>query len=317
MAVLGEEALLPPPPGQQHPTGNAGLLCIYAALGAALLCSFAEGWLSLRLVQRWRKAFESSGGARASGSAGDGSGLATQPLLGKAGGGGEERDKASATIPELIGLSAPDTHILMLAFTAGAAAALGLVGWVGGGWGPGHACALPAWPPARTETAVVWWVGCAGWRGSLDLPCTAPHQPAGPHPLLHRQNHRLRVHRPRPPCLQADHPEDAGGGAGVRRVHRHPRRAVHGGWVGVGVGGWVWGALSSCGVEGVVCADLCPVLATPRVCCIPLASLLAPACGQVAMTRLNVRIRQQLFASLMGQASGRGAGGSRGGGSGG
>ncbi|PSC71292.1 ATP-binding cassette sub-family B member 9 [Micractinium conductrix] len=125
VAVLGEEALLPPPPGQQHPTGNAGLLCIYAALGAALLCSFAEGWLSLRLVQRWRKAFESSGGARASGSAGDGSGLATQPLLGKAGGGGEERDKASATIPELIGLSAPDTHILMLAFTAGAAAALG------------------------------------------------------------------------------------------------------------------------------------------------------------------------------------------------
>ena len=37
------------------------------------------------------------------------------------------QDKESATIPELILLSAPDAHILLLAFTAGAAAALGLV----------------------------------------------------------------------------------------------------------------------------------------------------------------------------------------------
>lgn len=37
------------------------------------------------------------------------------------------QDKESATIPELILLSAPDAHILLLAFTAGAAAALGQV----------------------------------------------------------------------------------------------------------------------------------------------------------------------------------------------
>lgn len=57
-----------------------------------------------------------------SGGGSSGSGMA-EPLLGKS---GDTQDKdSSATIPELILLSGPDAHILMLAFTAGAVAALG------------------------------------------------------------------------------------------------------------------------------------------------------------------------------------------------
>lgn len=41
------------------------------------------------------------------------------------------QEAENATIPELIRLSLPDSHILLLAFTAGAVAALGQVGRVG------------------------------------------------------------------------------------------------------------------------------------------------------------------------------------------
>ncbi|EFN54348.1 hypothetical protein CHLNCDRAFT_36050 [Chlorella variabilis] len=116
VAVLGEERLLPPDPGDaSDPPGSVGLLCMYASIVVALLCSFMEGWLGQRLVARWRKQHEAA--EEAAGQAG-----ARQPLLGK---GKAAKEADSATIPELIKLSAPDTHILFMAFTAGAAAALG------------------------------------------------------------------------------------------------------------------------------------------------------------------------------------------------
>ncbi|KAL4458512.1 hypothetical protein ABPG75_013377 [Micractinium tetrahymenae] len=131
-AVLAEDRLLPPgPDAPAEAVGHSGLLCMYGSIVAALLCSFLEGWLGQRLVARWRKLCEAleasmAGGSSRSGSSAHGSSgsSAAQPLLGKATAVVEE-DKESATIPELILLSAPDAHILMLAFTAGAAAALG------------------------------------------------------------------------------------------------------------------------------------------------------------------------------------------------
>lgn len=55
VAVLGEERLLPPDPGDaSDPPGSVGLLCMYASIVVALLCSFMEGWLGQRLVARRR-----------------------------------------------------------------------------------------------------------------------------------------------------------------------------------------------------------------------------------------------------------------------
>lgn len=157
VAVLGQGAVLPPPPGSQD-VGAAGLLCMYVSIVAALLCSFAEAWLCAALVAHWRKAHEAAREARSAGGA-------AEPLLGKQGKAAEVRAVAavgegymgaagstavaccaiylpsrthtltlrlpqeheSATIRELAGLAVPDGHLLLLAFTAGAAAALGQV----------------------------------------------------------------------------------------------------------------------------------------------------------------------------------------------
>lgn len=130
-AVLAEDRLLPPgPDAPAGAVGHAGLLCMYGSIVAALLCSFLEGWLGRQVVVRWRKQCEALEGGAAGGSSRSGSSVhgssgssVAQPLLGKAP--APDEDKESATIPELILLSAPDAHILLLAFTAGAAAALG------------------------------------------------------------------------------------------------------------------------------------------------------------------------------------------------
>lgn len=82
VAVLGQGAVLPPPPGSQD-AGAAGLLCMYASIVACLLCSFAEAWLCAALVARWRKAHEAAEEARAGGAA--------EPLLGKQGKAAEVR----------------------------------------------------------------------------------------------------------------------------------------------------------------------------------------------------------------------------------
>jgi len=183
VAVLGQEQLLPPPPGCEGTAcGRVGLLCLYTSIVAGLLTSFAENWLGRRLVAARRKRHEAAEAA-----AGVASGV-RQPLLAKgkakqvsapalrsAGGNGcssvttyatlapveqmagsarteqgphhlcsclhlQLQEAESATIPELIRLSLPDSHILLLAFTAGAAAALGQVGWREAG--RGRCCAL-------------------------------------------------------------------------------------------------------------------------------------------------------------------------------
>jgi hypothetical protein len=117
VAVLGEEQLLPPHPGDQPASrGDVGLLCMYVCVIVALLCSFMEGWLGQRIITQRRKQHEAADEV-------SGGGSSQQPLLGGKGKVAQETD--SATIPALIKLSAPDSHILFLAFTAGAAAALG------------------------------------------------------------------------------------------------------------------------------------------------------------------------------------------------
>lgn len=68
------------------------------------------------------------------------------------------QEAENATIPELIRLSLPDSHILLLAFTAGAVAALGQVGRVGskgGLFGMGGRAGL-----------------CCCWRWQLEQPNT-------------------------------------------------------------------------------------------------------------------------------------------------
>lgn len=89
VAVLGEEAVLPPPPPPQGASGDVGLLCMYTAIVAALLCSFAENALALRLVASWRKTHETAEEARAvSGGAScsnAGASSMQQPLLSKKG----------------------------------------------------------------------------------------------------------------------------------------------------------------------------------------------------------------------------------------
>ncbi|PRW60050.1 ATP-binding cassette sub-family B member 9 [Chlorella sorokiniana] len=117
VAVLGQEQLLPPPPECEGVAcGRVGLLCLYTSIVAGLLASFAENWLGRRLVADRRKRHEAAEEAAAAASG------VRQPLLSK---GKAKKEAESATIPELVRLSLPDSHILFLAFTAGAAAALG------------------------------------------------------------------------------------------------------------------------------------------------------------------------------------------------
>lgn len=126
MAVLAEER--PWPVGGR--SGDVGLFAMYASIVAALLGSFVEEWAAQGLVRRWRKAGEATAAQRRSGAA--------EPLLGasascsvdgkEVGSSGSEQQQQhseSATIAALVKLAAPDTPILLLAFTAGAAAALG------------------------------------------------------------------------------------------------------------------------------------------------------------------------------------------------
>lgn len=156
VAVLGAAALLPPPADCRGVAcGRVGLLCMYVSIVAGLLASFLEGWLGCRLVAARRKQHEAAEEARSE---------AQQPLLGKKGGkkvrkgclrgaaalAGRrvrwarmqvlatcspaalaeppctpQEGETAATISELLRLSLPDGLILLLAFTAGAAAALG------------------------------------------------------------------------------------------------------------------------------------------------------------------------------------------------
>eukprot|EP00887_Chlorella_sp_A99_P006350 scaffold3.g6350.t1 len=121
VAVLSDATLLPPPHGEAHRRGDVGLLCMFASIVASLVASFVEEWATQGLVLRWRKRHE----AAATAVTGPGA-----PLLGgagKPGGGASKEEQESATIAALLRLAAPDTPILLLAFTAGAVAALGKI----------------------------------------------------------------------------------------------------------------------------------------------------------------------------------------------
>ncbi|GAB4821914.1 hypothetical protein N2152v2_008960 [Parachlorella kessleri] len=115
VATLGMDLLLP---STEH-CGCSGLLCMYAAILVALTASFVENAAAQRMISNWKRRLDRV----REGSA------AAEPLLagavGKKEQDGEEEGDHNATIMALVKLSAPDTPILLLAFTAGAAAALG------------------------------------------------------------------------------------------------------------------------------------------------------------------------------------------------
>lgn len=180
VAILGEERLLPPPEDPRTgATGESGLACMYAAILAALLSSFLEAWLARSLVARWRKQHEAAEAARGEARQPLLGGKAAKPEVicgGRAGGRGEccsslfscvqqqrhsmhpsegaslplipsirvlpVQHEESATIAELMKLSLPDSLILLLAFSAGAVAALGQASAGREGWqreAAGHA----------------------------------------------------------------------------------------------------------------------------------------------------------------------------------
>ena len=117
VAVLGEDRLLPPPPPPSHSPpvaafagdgggiggvsdasnvgGNVGLLCMYVSIVGALLASFVEHWLAVRLVGEQRQRHEGRGRGASGSGGGGGSADASRPLLSKdAGGLGEVRGRA-------------------------------------------------------------------------------------------------------------------------------------------------------------------------------------------------------------------------------
>lgn len=131
VAILGSDHVFPT-------SKKSGLAYIYASIVTALLTSFIQAPTAQAMVTRWKR----QAALRAPPSSIGSDDEVTAPLLGgdgsspgKAEGGptaaaapdsaehGEETRRA--TIGALLKLSAPDTPILLLAFTAGAAAALG------------------------------------------------------------------------------------------------------------------------------------------------------------------------------------------------
>ncbi|CAL5221232.1 g3384 [Coccomyxa viridis] len=103
VALLGADLLFP----GRH--GQSGLLYMFAAIVTSLLCTFAEMFAACALISGW----EEGGG---------GGDEAAQPLL-------DKTDKAAlqrqSTIAMLLSFSAQDTPLLIVAFLAGAVAALG------------------------------------------------------------------------------------------------------------------------------------------------------------------------------------------------
>ena len=113
VAILGSDGLLPDP---RHP-GRVGLLYLYSSVVLGLLASFAESAAATGLVAGWQKRFEAAAAAE--------DGEAGAPLLGRKPPAAAAAEQApSATIGVLLGLSAPDGPLLLLAFAAGAVAAL-------------------------------------------------------------------------------------------------------------------------------------------------------------------------------------------------
>jgi ATP-binding cassette, subfamily B (MDR/TAP), member 9 len=132
VAIVGSDQALP------TKQGNPGLILIYVATVVALVTSFAQSPAAQAIVRRWKASAEATAAAlledessRSSESSsveatGPG-GLATPLLLSNV---EKAKDVSSqeprqATIGALLRLSAADTPILLLAFTAGAVAALG------------------------------------------------------------------------------------------------------------------------------------------------------------------------------------------------
>ncbi|KAG7669825.1 hypothetical protein Ndes2437B_g06013 [Nannochloris sp. 'desiccata'] len=138
VAILGEEIMFPT-------KKYSGLIYIYASILSGLLTSFIQAPAARRLIQNWKKE-QKQRRSNASVNGSNGTGLldtsVTTPLLletttekragnenpsssssDESGEGDSEARKA--TIGALLKLSAPDYVILLLAFTSGAAAALG------------------------------------------------------------------------------------------------------------------------------------------------------------------------------------------------
>lgn len=118
VAVLGHDRLWP------KDLASPGLALVYTSIVASLLASFAQVSSGRALVRRWQRRAKPTVAEL-----GDGTNDAAEPLLGPAKGdeeeGGLSEEARNATIGSLLRLSAPDTPLLLLAFSAGAAAALG------------------------------------------------------------------------------------------------------------------------------------------------------------------------------------------------
>ena len=141
VAILGEEILLPT---KKH----SGLIYMYGSILSALLTSFIQSPAAQKMIQNWKKQQEKSRLSHIT-TIVDGEGQETRsittPLLLEttssslekrtsdgspgsdetAASAAEDESQRKATIGALLKLSAPDYFILLLAFTAGAAAALG------------------------------------------------------------------------------------------------------------------------------------------------------------------------------------------------
>jgi len=117
VAILGKEEVFPSSPS------CPGLALIYFSIVGCLLTSFVQTTSARALVHRWQKY------SAASAQAGIADDSMAEPLLNAPDKLPAEENKHSsetrhATIGSLLALSAPDTPLLLLAFSAGAAAAL-------------------------------------------------------------------------------------------------------------------------------------------------------------------------------------------------
>lgn len=124
VAILGDDAVMPDP---KRP-GNSGLAAMFGTIVVALLGSFVQSPAAKGIVRTWEKRSQQIEESRSDDlrsplldnvAPGKGRATANPPSSRKS------MDGSNATIATLILLSGPDAPILLLAFTAGAAAALG------------------------------------------------------------------------------------------------------------------------------------------------------------------------------------------------